>query len=205
MIAAVASALGGYLLGSLPTAALIARAVRTDVFEVGSGNMGAMNTARNIGWLAGAAVLLLDAGKGAAAVLLGGWLAGALDGPELTAALVAGVMAVVGHCFSLFVAFRGGKGLATLLGITLPLYPLAGAGGLLILGALYLLTRRVRLAVTLALVLYPPLVPLVTRAAGWPPEEVWLALSATVAAAMVAYTKHLLAWRSETARASSAA
>ncbi len=150
-------------------------------------------------------MLLLDVGKGALAVLLGGWLAGALGGPRLAAALGAGVMAVVGHCFSLFVAFRGGKGLATLLGVTLPLYPVAGVVGLVILGSLYLLTRQIRAAVTLTLFLYPPVVPLVAWSAGWPRESVWLALLATAAAALVAYVKHRLAWRKEAPTVSSTA
>ena len=68
----VLAALGiGYLLGSIPSAALIARTQGKNIFEVGSGNMGAMNAARNIGWWAGAAGLLSDLGKGALASVVG--------------------------------------------------------------------------------------------------------------------------------------
>lgn len=186
----------GYLLGAVPTASLVARARGADVFEVGSGNMGAMNTARNLGWLLGAAVLLADAGKGALAVVAGGWIAGGLLG-----GLVAGCFAVLGHCFSVFVGFRGGKGLATLLGVSLPLYPLAGLAGLVLLAALYLASKSMRFAVTVILVVYPLLVPLTLWVARWPRADVWLAFTATVAAALIAYLKHLLAWRGEGGRA----
>jgi glycerol-3-phosphate acyltransferase PlsY len=67
----------GYLVGSFPSAMVVARLPGKDIFEVGSGNMGAMNAARNVGWLPGAAVLLLDVAKGAAAVSLAIILAGA--------------------------------------------------------------------------------------------------------------------------------
>lgn len=199
-LALLLAAVCGYLLGAVPTASLVARLRGTDVFEVGSGNMGAMNTARNLGWLPGAFVLLADAGKGALAVLVGGWLAGGLLG-----GLVAGCFAVLGHCFSVFVGFRGGKGLATLLGISLPLYPLAGLGGLVLLATLYLVSRSMRFAVTVILVIYPLLVLLSLTLAQWARADMWLTFTATVAAALIAYLKHMLAWRDERSRTRSSA
>ncbi len=197
MLALLLAAVCGYLLGSIPTASLVARLRGADVFEVGSGNMGAMNTARNLGWLLGLLVLVGDAAKGALAVLVGGWLTGGLLG-----GLLAGCLAILGHCFSVFVRWRGGKGLAALLGVSLPLYPLAGLSGLVVLAALYLASKNMRLAVTVVLVLYPLMVLAAVYLAGWQPGDSTLAVGATAAAALIAYLKHLLAWRGEGGRAS---
>ena len=119
------SLLLGYLVGSLPSAALAARFRRQDIFKVGSSSMGAMNTARHLGWGLGVLVLVLDLGKGALASGVGLWL-GALGGEPLLASLAAGIGAIVGHLWSVWVGFRGGKGLSTTLGVTLPVYPLGG-------------------------------------------------------------------------------
>src|SRR5690606_16667889 len=134
MFELVAAAAIGYLLGAIPTAYLIGKLRRRDVFDLGSGNMGAMNTFRHLGPAAGAAVLLIDGAKGALAAFIGLNLpqlsgsvaAGALMNVGLLAALVAGTAAVIGHCFSAYVGFRGGKGLATALGVALPVYPVPG-------------------------------------------------------------------------------
>jgi len=144
----------GYLLGSVPSAALVARLKRRDIFAVGSSSMGAMNTARNLGWALGALVLLLDLGKGALASLVGLWL-GTLAGDALYTPLAAGVGAVLGHLWSVWVGFRGGKGLATTLGVALPVYPLGGLYALLTLLVLVALSRRVTFATLLTALLYP--------------------------------------------------
>ncbi len=151
------SLLLGYLVGSVPSAALAARLKRQDIFEVGSASMGAMNTARNLGWALGASVLLLDLGKGACASLLGLWL-GSLTGDALLTPLLAGVGAIVGHLWSVWVGFRGGKGLATTLGVALPLYTLGGLYALVTLLVIIALTRRVTLATFTTALLYPLLV-----------------------------------------------
>jgi glycerol-3-phosphate acyltransferase PlsY len=106
----------GYLLGSVPFGVLVTRAMGLgDVRAIGSGNIGATNVLRTGSKGAALATLLLDGGKGAAAVLL----ARALAGEE--AALAAGVAAFVGHCFPVWLGFRGGKGVATFLGLLLAL------------------------------------------------------------------------------------
>lgn len=148
------SLLTGYLIGSLPSAALAARLKRRDIFTLGSSSMGAMNTARNLGWGLGALVLLLDLGKGALASLAGLWL-GSLAGDPLFISLAAGVGAVVGHLWSVWVGFRGGKGLATTLGVALPIYPLGGLYALLLLLVLIAFSRRVTLATFLTALGYP--------------------------------------------------
>lgn len=189
------AALGiGYLIGALPSAALLARLRGASIFEVGSGNMGAMNTARNLGWLLGAAVLLLDLGKGALATLVGGAMV-QLAGPgqlgPLATPLAAGLGAVVGHAWSAYVGFRGGKALATTLGVAIPLYPTGGLYGLLLLLGLVLILRRVTLASILTMLVYPLVVLLTLRNAGWPPNDVFLVATGAGLVALVVIVKHL--------------
>jgi glycerol-3-phosphate acyltransferase PlsY len=110
------AALLGYLAGSIPFGVLIARALGLgDLRAIGSGNIGATNVLRTGNKAAAAATLLLDGGKGAAAVLVARALAGE------PAAMVAGFAAFLGHLFPVWLAFRGGKGVATFLGLTLAL------------------------------------------------------------------------------------
>jgi glycerol-3-phosphate acyltransferase PlsY len=115
MIAALLAALvGGYLLGSIPFGLLLTRAAGLgDIRSVGSGNIGATNVLRTGRRGLAAVTVLLDGGKGVAAVLL----AGAAAGPF--GALVGGFAAVVGHLFPVWLGFRGGKGVATGLGVLL--------------------------------------------------------------------------------------
>ena len=151
MLDIILALLLGYLIGSLPSAYLVARLRGKNVFEVGSGNMGAMNTARNLGWGLGVLVLLLDLAKGALASYLGLTLFG-----ELAPALAAGIGAVLGHAFSVYVGFRGGKALATTLGAALPLYPVPALFSLLVLVVLTLaLKKRSNLAACLTVCFYP--------------------------------------------------
>lgn len=115
--------LAGYLLGSVPFGVLIGRALgRVDVRRVGSGNIGATNVLRSVGKGAAALTLLGDIGKGALAVGLARW-AGA--GAGLVAG--AGLAAVLGHLFPVWARFRGGKGVATTLGVVLAAMPVVGA------------------------------------------------------------------------------
>jgi glycerol-3-phosphate acyltransferase PlsY len=103
---------GGYLLGSLPFGIILSRLFGLgDLRSVGSGNIGATNVLRTGRKDLAAATLLLDAGKGAVAVLI----AGELGGPDT--ALIAGLGAVLGHLFPVWLKFRGGKGMATTLGV----------------------------------------------------------------------------------------
>lgn len=112
--------LAGYLLGSIPFGLLLTRMVGIDIRQVGSGNIGTTNVLRTGNKGIAAATLLLDAGKGAAAVLLARHFGG------LEAGMLAGVAAFLGHCYPVWLKFRGGKGVATLLGVTLAAVPLAG-------------------------------------------------------------------------------
>jgi glycerol-3-phosphate acyltransferase PlsY len=125
----------GYLLGSIPFGLLLTRAIGIDIRAVGSGNIGTTNVLRTGNKGLAAATLLLDAGKGAAAVLLARQFGG------VEAAMLAGVAAFIGHCFPVWLNFRGGKGVATLLGVALAAVPLAGVAALLGWVAAALATR----------------------------------------------------------------
>ncbi|KMK66599.1 glycerol-3-phosphate 1-O-acyltransferase PlsY [Puniceibacterium sp. IMCC21224] len=109
-------ALVGYLLGTIPFGILLTRALNLgDLRSIGSGNIGATNVLRTGNKAAAAATLLLDGAKGAVAVLL----ARAMAGED--AAQIAGLAAFLGHCYPIWLRFRGGKGVATFLGILLAL------------------------------------------------------------------------------------
>ena len=104
----------GYLLGSIPFGMVVARVMNLgNLREIGSGNIGATNVLRTGNKSAAALTLILDAAKGAIALLLARYLAGE------DAAQLAAVMAMVGHCFPVWLKFNGGKGVATFLGIML--------------------------------------------------------------------------------------
>lgn len=112
-----------YLLGAVPFGLVITRlAGLGDIREIGSGNIGATNVLRTGRKDLALATLLLDAGKGAIAVLVTAFILGAL---ELSAA--AGLAAFIGHCFPVYLGFRGGKGVATFFGTLFAISPLVGA------------------------------------------------------------------------------
>ncbi|HEV8662957.1 MAG TPA: glycerol-3-phosphate 1-O-acyltransferase PlsY [Candidatus Methylomirabilis sp.] len=119
--------LGSYLLGSVPFGLLIGRWRGVDVRERGSRNIGATNVLRVLGKGEAAATLLLDGMKGAAPVLAARGLA---TGDAWVAA--AGCAALLGHCFPIFLRFRGGKGVATGLGAVLAALPAVGLTALLL-------------------------------------------------------------------------
>lgn len=133
----IAVLLMAFLLGSTPTAYLIGRALKgIDVRDAGSGNSGAVNAGRQLGKGVGIVVLLIDAGKGILALLIGQ----ALQVPMLTL-YVSAVLVVAGHNYSPFLRFRGGKGGATVLGLSaLMLWQITGIA--VLLGAVMLLVTR---------------------------------------------------------------
>jgi glycerol-3-phosphate acyltransferase PlsY len=135
---AVALAIAGYLLGSVPFGFLVAHAVRgVDVRTAGSGNTGATNVARVVGVGPGLLVLVLDAAKGALAVLLA---RAVLPGAPQVQAL-AGLLAVIGHVAPLWLGFRGGKGVATALGVLVVLVPLAAVAAVVAYAMAFALSR----------------------------------------------------------------
>jgi glycerol-3-phosphate acyltransferase PlsY len=120
---------GAYLLGSIPFGLLLTKLVGGgDVRKAGSGNIGATNVARVAGPLAGIVTLILDAAKGGVAVLL----AARFSGESATWMMAAGLAALVGHCFPVWLKFKGGKGVATAAGVFLVLCPLAMLSSLIL-------------------------------------------------------------------------
>jgi glycerol-3-phosphate acyltransferase PlsY len=147
--------IAAYLLGSIPFGFLIVRAKEgADVRESGSGGTGATNVSRRAGKFAGIITLLLDAAKGALAVLLARWLSTADFGINWWVAGAA-FLAVIGHCFPVWLGFRGGKGVATGVGVFISLYPLAVACAALIFILVVASTRYVSLGSILAAAAFP--------------------------------------------------
>lgn len=199
MLEILAAAALGYLLGAVPTAYLLARARKQNVFEVGSGNMGAMNTARHLGPVLGVAVLLIDVAKGAMAALAGLYMpllsgsaeASGLSPATLVPALVAGAAAILGHCYSAYVGFRGGKGLATALGVALPVYPLPALYTVVLVVALVLIVKNSDSATLITLFLYPVIALLALERQGWPREATFLVTTGVIVNCLIGLVKHV--------------
>jgi glycerol-3-phosphate acyltransferase PlsY len=170
-------ALAAYLLGAIPVGYLVARAFGiVDIRSHGSGNIGAANVLRTAGRLPGALTLGGDVAKGFLAVLVGT----ALGGSEAPAGAVAAVAAIVGNCWSVFLRFRGGKGVATGLGAFLNLAPWATAPAALVWLVTVMMFRYVSLASLMAAVC----IPLGTLALGYPRPVV---IACALGAAIVVY------------------
>lgn len=154
-----------YFLGSIPTAVWIGKYFyQIDVREFGSGNAGATNTFRVLGKKAGIPVLLIDIIKGTAAVALvylTSFEIGSNDFISLQLGL--GVAALLGHIFPVFAGFRGGKGVATILGIVICVLPIASALGLIVFLIVLLSSRIVSLSSMLAGISFPVLLIFVLK------------------------------------------
>jgi glycerol-3-phosphate acyltransferase PlsY len=156
LILALGAIAAAYLAGSIPFGLVLARARGVDIQSVGSGNIGATNVARNLGKKLGALVLLADALKGALPMLAARWLA--VDGkvgPYLYAAV--GLAAVLGHCFPIWLRFRGGKGVATALGVFLVVDPVAAALAIVLFAASYAAFRISSIGSLVATIAFPGL------------------------------------------------
>jgi glycerol-3-phosphate acyltransferase PlsY len=144
----------GYLLGSIPFAYLIARWVKgVDIRKMGGGNVGAINTMREIGPLPGWGVFFADMAKGALAVLIAQWL-----GLHLYWAFAAGFMAVAGHNWPVWLKFRGGQGLATTMGVLAVFSPVPFAICFGVLLIVVSITSNVRLSAVAGFIFLPPLI-----------------------------------------------
>lgn len=149
--------LAAYLLGSIPTSVWIGKAFyNIDVREFGSGNAGATNTFRVLGKKAGIPVLIIDILKGSLAVALAYLSEFPYHSHEfINLQLGLGVAALMGHIFPVFAGFRGGKGVATILGIVICILPVACALSLLVFLAVLFSTRIVSLSSMLGGVSFP--------------------------------------------------
>lgn len=161
----------GYLAGSVPFALLAARHLRgIDIRRAGSGNIGAANILRTSGVRVALLVMALDAAKGAAAVIWAGRVAGTEAGA------VAGLAAIVGHTYPVWLRFRGGKGVATAAGVFSVLTPGAFVTAAAVFLATVWLTRYISLGSVLASALLPP----VAYGLGAPRASVLAAMAAGV-------------------------
>ena len=170
--------LAAYAIGSTPFGVLIARSRGRDLRMAGSGNVGATNCGRVCGRRWGYLCFVLDVAKGLVPVLLVGWvIRGAAAGatpPEMHQAawLLVGCGAIAGHVFSFWLRFRGGKGVATALGVVLGVWPYFTWAGLICLGVWVVVTlasRYVSLGSIVAAVAFLPIFALLN----WPPTDLW--------------------------------
>jgi glycerol-3-phosphate acyltransferase PlsY len=135
-------ALGAFLLGSIPTGYLVARAKGVDIRKHGSGNIGATNVFRTLGKPLGIFVFLVDALKGFAAV----WLGSHYGAGSEWAGIIAAVTAIAGHNYTPWLGFKGGKGIATSAGVLLALMPWAVLAIAVVWVLVFKISRYVSLA-----------------------------------------------------------
>jgi len=147
-------ALAAYLLGSIPFGFVLVRLFRKeDIRATGSGNIGATNVIRSGAKVLGALTFLLDACKGYFAVWLAGHFAGSL--PYGNAAALAALFAVLGHIYTVWLGFKGGKGVATAFGVFLAIAPWSALASLAVFAAALALARYVSLASILGAAAFP--------------------------------------------------
>lgn len=183
-ITLLAIPIAAYLLGSIPFGLLLTRAFgRGDVRKVGSGNIGATNVARAAGLLAGVFTLMLDVAKGAGAVLL----AERLSNDSASWMTVSAFAALLGHCFPIWLKFRGGKGVATATGIFLVLSPLACLAAVILFVLVVAFWRYVSLGSVSAAAAIPLLIYFLWAPRHAPPLTVTLG---ALAAALLIIYKH---------------
>ncbi len=151
MVTGIIAVALGYLLGSIPMAYIVGHLKKGgDIRQMGGGNMGALNTMREVGMSAGIAVLIVDVAKGSVAVLIARWL-----GLSPIWIFIAGFAAIAGHNWPVFLGFRGGRGAATTIGVLLVLVPLELAISLAITAIVVVITSNVRLGLAAGLALLP--------------------------------------------------
>ncbi len=173
-----------YLLGSIPFGLLVVKALGgVDIRSVGSGNIGAANVTRNAGPFAGALTLLLDAGKGYLAV----WIAGHWTDWSVRWMMLGAIFAVIGHVFPVWLQFRGGKGVATGLGVFIPICWQAVVAAVVLWLIVVLFWRYSSLGSIIAAAAMPVFVYLLYAPGHAPPEFVILG---TILIAVLILAKH---------------
>jgi acyl phosphate:glycerol-3-phosphate acyltransferase len=177
-------ALVGYLLGSIPFGYLLVRVQSgRDVRFMGSGNIGATNVARTAGWSTGVATLALDTAKGFAAT----WLAAHLSNGNIRVMTVAGLAAIFGHVFPIWLKFSGGKGVATAVGVFLEICWPAVAVAIAVFAIVVIFWRYVSLGSISAAAALPLLVYVLYAPGHAPPAAV---STGTLLAAILIIIKH---------------
>jgi glycerol-3-phosphate acyltransferase PlsY len=179
----LAAILLAYFLGSIPFGVILATLLgRKDIRKSGSGNIGATNVARVVGPLAGALTLIFDIAKGAGAVLL----AEKLSNGSTRWMMIAGVAALVGHCFPAWLKFKGGKGVATAAGVFLVLSPPACLAAVILFLLVVIFWRYVSLGSVSAAAAMPLLIYLL-----WAPRHAPLSVTVgALAAALLIIYQH---------------
>lgn len=175
---------GGYLLGSIPTSVWVGKIFHgIDVREHGSGNAGATNVIRVLGWKTGVPVMIVDIGKGwlAASLPLLFELAGKDSGLMISLKILTGMAAMTGHVYPLFAGFRGGKGVGTTFGVLLALNPWLTLSCLGVFLAVLFITGYVSLSSMSAGVVFPVLLFTVFET----PSLVFKVFSVVVALALI--------------------
>ncbi len=174
-----------YLLGSIPFGYILVRIFRKeDIRATGSGNIGATNVARSGGKGLGILTLLLDLLKGYAAVLLAAHFAPGTPGFPSDLAVAAGIAAILGHVFPVWLGFKGGKGVATAFGVFIAIAPLAALCALGVFVVVFAITRYVSLASILAAVMMPPFCLL------WMPDRSPLFVGGIIFISLLVIAKH---------------
>jgi glycerol-3-phosphate acyltransferase PlsY len=181
MIGYIVVAVVGYLLGSIPFGLLITQAAGLgDVRKIGSGNIGATNVLRTGRRELAALTLLLDALKGLAAVLIARYV---FLGDAM---YIAGIAVFLGHCFPLWLGFKGGKGVATFIGV---LFGIAWQVGLIFCAVWLLIAaaRRMSSLAALTAAVTSPIFAYVAFLMGWTPDGIKFAATAALLAALLIY------------------
>jgi glycerol-3-phosphate acyltransferase PlsY len=179
-LAITVAALAAYLIGGLPFGYWFVRIVYgKDVRTMGSGNIGATNVHRSTGGKAGLAVLILDIGKGVLAV----WLASITTRGNPTGMAIAAAAVMLGHCYPVFLNFRGGKAVACFLGAFVYLTPLSVAAAVVVFLIVLAASRYVSLASITAALLFPVAVWFVSHA----PDAIF---AASIFAALLIVYRH---------------
>lgn len=158
LIPSIASIILAYLLGSIPTAVWIGKAFHgIDVREHGSGNAGATNTIRVLGWKTGLPVLVIDLAKGWLATMLPVFLDAAAEGSitGINLKIIAGMAAITGHILPVFAGFKGGKGVASAFGVLLALQPALTAASIGVFLLVFLIGGIVSIASMTAGIAFP--------------------------------------------------
>jgi len=149
----IISAVLAYMLGSIPTAVWYGKIFHgIDIRDFGSGNAGATNSLRTLGKKAGIIVLLIDFLKGMLAVTLFAWIFPQIQEWSI---LLSGTLVIIGHIFPVFAQFRGGKGVATAMGVLVGLMPIAALGCFVVFLLIVLLTKYVSLGSILGAFAFP--------------------------------------------------
>ena len=179
-------ALAAYLLGSIPFGFLLVRIFRKeDIRSKGSGNIGATNVIRSGAKGLGALTFLLDVCKGYLAVLLVGYLAARIAVPYGNAVALGAIAAILGHIYTVWLRFKGGKGVATAFGVFLALSPWAALASLAVFAVVFALSRYVSLASIIGAAAFPAFALLLPH----PPYIVWLT-AVTFLAPLIIIAKH---------------